>query len=76
MANDFLARDIQAALTFGDLNILKNEIDWIENLLENFKISPEMLGLYLKQYGIALRKHLNKSAEPILEWFERQQFTG
>lgn len=67
-ANGFLAQDIIAALSLGDLSLIQSEIEWIENLITNHDIPGEMLYDYLLAYYEAAQIHLDEPGEPILDW--------
>lgn len=67
-ANESLARDIEAALTLGDMEFLRDEVAWIEGLLANHQISAELLGHYLNAYHQAIRTHLDERGQPIVTW--------
>jgi methanogenic corrinoid protein MtbC1 len=69
-ANEYLARDIKAALKLGDIGLAGEELSWIEALLENRDVPPEFLYGYMQFYQQALEKHLDERGKPILEWVE------
>ena len=68
IANEFLARDIKAALKLGDMGFAGEELSWIEALLENWDLPPEFLHGYMQYYQQALEKHLDDRGKPILDW--------
>ncbi len=70
-ANQFLAQDIIAALKFGDMNYLSGELEWIEGLLENAKLSEKMLGGYLEVYHKAAVQSLDERGAHIVDWLDR-----
>ena len=67
-ANEFLAQDIVAALSLGDLSFVRPEIEWAEKLITNHNIPREMLSDYLLVYYEAAQLHLDEPGGPILEW--------
>lgn len=71
IANDFLAQDISAGLTLGDLGYLSNEIEWIKTLLINHNIPVELLPKYLRIYRQALNENLGEEGAPIIEWINK-----
>jgi len=68
IANDFIARDIQAALTLGELDLIQPEFIWLSDLLDNYQVPPEIFTEYLKVYQQALEDHLDDRGRPILDW--------
>jgi len=67
-ANEFLAQDITAALSLGDLSLIRFDIEWVENLITNHEIPMEMLSDYLRAYYEAAQVYLDEPGEPILDW--------
>lgn len=70
-ANESLARDIEAALTLGEMDFLRGEIAWIEGLLANHQIPVELLGHFLNAYHQATRTQLDERGQPIVAWLTR-----
>jgi methylmalonyl-CoA mutase cobalamin-binding subunit len=70
IANLHLSNDIKAALSFGDMNCLGNELNWIRGLTENYQIPQEGLRIYLNAYYQVASNHLDNRGKPILEWLE------
>jgi DNA-binding transcriptional MerR regulator/methylmalonyl-CoA mutase cobalamin-binding subunit len=68
IANDFIARDIQAALNLGELNLIQPEFNWLSDLLENYHVPADIFTEYLKVYHQALESHLDNRGRPILDW--------
>jgi hypothetical protein len=68
IANDLIARDIQAALTLGDLDLIQPEFNWLSDLLENYHVPADIFTEYLKVYHQALESHLDNRGRPILDW--------
>ncbi len=66
-----LARDIAAALTFGDMALLDQEIAWTEQLLVNYAVPRSFLKRYLAVYYQVASEHLSRACEPVIEWLAR-----
>lgn len=64
-ANNYLARDLIAALTFGDLSLLDAEIKWILGLLRHHTSDGLRLQHYLKAYASAVQDHMGEQSNPI-----------
>jgi hypothetical protein len=71
VANQELARSIDAALTLGDLDLLDIDVRWMEGLLRHHGMPAEMLYRYLSAYYQAARGQLDERAAPILSWLSR-----
>jgi hypothetical protein len=67
-ANKSLARNIEAALTLGDMDFLSGELAWIEGLLANHQVPADLLGHFLNTYHQAVSTHLDQRGEPIVAW--------
>ena len=70
VANHFLGQDIQASLALGDTNLLRHEIDWLEDLLQWHDIPAEYLEKYLKIYQEAVEENLDDRGQPVKDWLE------
>jgi len=68
IANEYLARDIKAALKLGDIGFAGEELSWIEALIENRNVPQENLRKYMNYYQQALEKYLDERGKPIIEW--------
>lgn len=66
--NRHLANNIRAALTFGDLNLIDCEIDWVRGLLAHNQIPRESLARYLAVYHRVAQEYLDESGAPLVEW--------
>jgi hypothetical protein len=71
IASEGLSRNIAAALALGDLHFLCTDIVWLEGLLDNQGIPPEILDGFLREYLRAAEKHLNDDGRPIIECLTR-----
>jgi DNA-binding transcriptional MerR regulator/methylmalonyl-CoA mutase cobalamin-binding subunit len=76
IANQELARNIEAALVMGDIDYLCTDIEWVEGLLENYQIRRELLSRYLQAYWQAAQTHLDESASFVVEWLARLNGKG
>lgn len=72
LANDYLNRDISAALTLGSLEYLTEEIDWIRMLLSNHNIPEELLPKYLEIYKQAVTQSLGEEGAPVINWINNE----
>ena len=70
-ANRSMGWDISAALSFGNLDYLGEEIAWVEGLLHNQGFPAEFLDRYLITYNEVLQEHLDSRGQPILEWLSK-----
>jgi DNA-binding transcriptional MerR regulator len=70
IANEFLGRDIEAALALGDVNFLRSEIDWIKDLLNNHDIPLDLLSKYLNLYRGRVDINLGTQGKPVVEWLD------
>jgi len=71
LANEFLGRDISAALSLGDMNYLEYEVEWIKMLLNNYNIPLELLPDYLNIYRAGLSEVLDENGKPIIDWMDQ-----
>ncbi len=68
-ANAHVGRAIQAALAFGDMNVLGPDIHWIQELLAtHYEMPPSMLLAYLRAYHDAVKTILGSDGEIIRQW--------
>jgi DNA-binding transcriptional MerR regulator len=71
LANVALARNLVAALRLGDVNFLGTDLQWVEGLLENFRLPVDQLESYLRAYRSAATAELDHHGRPIIAWFDR-----
>jgi methanogenic corrinoid protein MtbC1 len=67
-ANNYLARDLIAALTFGDLSLLDTEMKWVLGLLSHSTSDGLRLQYYLKAYASAVQDHMGERGSQISAW--------
>ena len=67
-ANEYLARNIVAALSLGDISLISSEIEWIKNLIVHHNYDGDLLSLYLTAYYEAAQFHLDEQGSPTVEW--------
>lgn len=71
-ANIHLARDIIAALRFGDMAYVEAEVAWVEKLLLNYNMPSHLLKIYLEAYCNVAEEILDKErGAPILDWLRK-----
>lgn len=63
-----IAQTIIAALKLGSMELLGNDIPYIEQLLVSYQPSREQLRDYLLAYYQAAKIHLGEPAAPIVDW--------
>jgi len=64
----FLGDNIAAALQFGDMNQVSDEMNWVKFLLHAYQRPDEELIAFMDAYATAVNKHINGSGKPIYEW--------
>ncbi len=73
-ANLELSRNIIAALTLGDLSLLRFDLHWLAGLLNNHGLSSSQLDTYLSVYQEAVQTYLDPILGAcILDWFAERQ---
>jgi DNA-binding transcriptional MerR regulator len=58
IANEYLAKNILAALRLGNIEFLKPEINWVASLIKNHALPSGMLPDYLSSYADAITKFM------------------
>jgi DNA-binding transcriptional MerR regulator len=71
LANVDLARNLVAALRLGDVSFLGTDLEWVEGLLENFRLPVGQLETYLRAYRAALKAELDGRSKPIVTWLDQ-----
>lgn len=71
-ANRELGHNIEAALTFGQMDLLTTNIQWVRGLLINYhyRMPDELLNIYLESYLMGCQSYLDERGKPIVEWLE------
>lgn len=72
-ANSDLGQNITAALTFGEMNFLSANLEWIEGLLVNyhFRMPKRQLREYVRTYYEAVEATLDDRGDLIKDWFKQ-----
>ncbi len=72
-ANSDLGQNIVAALTFGDMNLLSSNLDWVEGLLVNYhyRLPAQMLREYIKAYHDAAKEAMDERGDVITQWLQK-----
>jgi len=68
----FLGDNITAALQFGNMEHLTNEVNWLKTLFDNYKRPLEKLSDFMKIYSLAIDKHTKEDGKPIKAWLNTQ----
>ena len=63
-----LSRYLRSALAFGDLELLRYEIDDIADLIGYYGFPSDSLNDYLNLYRQVLEEHMDERGQPILDW--------
>lgn len=66
--HSFFADGIMAGLSFGDLDLLKLDVDWIAGYLKNLNISTSFLHLYFDAYAEAVEETIGEDGKLITDW--------
>jgi len=67
LANTEMADNIIAALKLGDVSFLSAEIDWLEGLSIDDRMSPDALRRYLERYTQSAQSRLDERGRPLLD---------
>jgi hypothetical protein len=70
VANRELANNISAALALGDMGYLGTDMEWLKGLLSNHHRPVEALREYLALYHKAAEQHMDRRAQPIVDWLD------
>ena len=66
--NDDIALTIEASLQLGDVNLLANDMAWLEYLLMSYRLSTTWIEEYVMVYHQAAKIHLGEPAGAIVDW--------
>lgn len=67
-ANAFFGEEISAALELGDLTLLEDDLDWVQELLSGREGSIQILRAYLESYAGSVDKVLGQGGTPLTAW--------
>jgi DNA-binding transcriptional MerR regulator/methylmalonyl-CoA mutase cobalamin-binding subunit len=67
IANRHMALNIKAALYFGNLALLQDDLTWVQGLLSNTSLPLQLLSRYLQIYADALVTTLDDAGQVIAE---------
>lgn len=66
--NETVGRALDAALAFGDLDLLGRQLDWLESLDGRHRAGTDLLDRYLRAYHDAAKTHLDDRGALIVDW--------
>lgn len=69
-ANHNLILDISAALTLGDINYLRYNLDWLSELITSRKFNSVNLESYFRAFSEAVDQLFGPEADFIVKWLE------
>jgi methanogenic corrinoid protein MtbC1 len=79
-ATHFTNNAVSAALTFGNLDLLLPELDWVEGFLTNHHYRKDQIVDLWHRYTESIRKVMGQGAAPLINWFDlylsRQETPG
>lgn len=64
----YVTREINAALSLGDMAYLEPDMNWIRGLLSHHGYHSEMLVAFLRTYRQIAEANLREAGQPIIEW--------
>lgn len=64
----YLGDNISAALQFGDMEHLSEEMEWLKLLLQSYNRSNQELVNFMELYSQAVDTHINGQGDPIKAW--------
>jgi DNA-binding transcriptional MerR regulator len=68
----FLGDSIAAALQFGDMEHVTDEMEWVKVLMQSHKRPSDELGYFMDVYSQAVDKHINGQGELLKVWLKKQ----
>jgi DNA-binding transcriptional MerR regulator/methylmalonyl-CoA mutase cobalamin-binding subunit len=68
VANGEMGLNIDAALALGNIAYLGTDIEWVEDLIKNYRLPTESLKTYLRAYRRVAGEQLDERGEPIVAW--------
>lgn len=63
-----LGHNVAAALQFGDMEHLSEEMDWLKVLLHAYNRPKQELVYFMESYSNAIDAHINGQGDPIKKW--------
>ena len=63
-----LGNNIAAALQFGDMEHLSEEMEWLKVLLNSYNRPRQEMVAFMEGYSHAIDAHINGQGEPIKKW--------
>ena len=70
IANQYLMRNILAALALGDMNFMQSEIEWVKTLIANHNLPDHLLPAYLNIFAEAVAAQLPTSGRLVVSWLK------
>lgn len=71
-ANHNLSRSLVAALTLGNLDFLRPQFEWVEELIQtHYELSEQMLEAYMRAYISAIELHSSNHGALIANWLRQ-----
>jgi MerR family transcriptional regulator, light-induced transcriptional regulator len=70
IASQTLDEHITAALSLGDICLIRHSVSWVERLLENLGLPPDLLPGYIEACINALRENLGEGGQMIVACLE------
>lgn len=67
---EYLGQNIAAALQFGDMEHLSEEMEWLKVLLHTHNRPKEELAAFMDGYSQAIDAHINGQGDPIKKWLK------
>ncbi|MBL8062637.1 MAG: MerR family transcriptional regulator [Anaerolineales bacterium] len=64
----YLGDNVSAALQFGDMEHLSEEIEWLKMLLQAYNRPRQELAAFMESYSQAVDTHINGQGDPIKQW--------
>lgn len=64
----YLGDNISAALQFGDMEHLSEEMEWLKVLLHSYNRPKNELAAFMESYSNAIDAHINGQGDPIKKW--------
>ncbi|MFT5196944.1 MAG: methanogenic corrinoid protein MtbC1 [Candidatus Promineifilaceae bacterium] len=72
-ANRELGQNVVAALTFGNIDLMHSNLEWVRGLLANYhyKMPDAILKTYIQKYSLAACEHLDDRGSVLKDWLQR-----